>query len=290
MSILRLQSDAMVSGSVCCDVAFVAVAGVRRFSVSRRYRNTQGFRTNQSLAAFCCVAPKQITFRLGSEEIASHFKPAHGLNAARFARFLAADWHNPEQSKHNSQGWAHIHVAFRPLPNAFLGGYAFYAESAYDYNLGLPYKTSVVLVVHAPGAVAKPDTLELASFKIRDPDEFWLGAHEPELLDGLSRNMLLPLTDKCNSVFSWIDDEQKYIGTSRPGKQCTIQRRDTEPVTYLDSRIILSRDSYSPWDIGRDVDTDEFIWGGTQGPFEMIANKRFDHLVSDNFLVPAESS
>jgi CpeT protein len=280
----------MVDGSVRCHVAFVAVAGVRRFPVSRRCGNIQGFKTNQSRTAFCCVAPKQITFRSGNEEIVSHFKPAHGLNAARFARFLAADWHNPEQSKHNPQGWAHIHVAFRPLPNSLLGGYAFYAESAFDYNLGLPYKTSVVLVVQAPGAVARRDTLELASLKIRDPDEFWLGAHEPELLDGLSRNMLIPLTDKCNSVFSWMDEEQKYIGISRSGKQCTIQRRDTEPVTYLDSRIILSRDSYSPWDIGRDVNTDEFIWGGTQGPFEMIPNKRFDHLVSDNFLVHAENS
>jgi CpeT/CpcT family (DUF1001) len=261
--------------------AFVAAPACALVVSKGRQGDVIGFGASPFRTSWRCSSTASSTPSSSASRVSPQSRPAHGLNAARFARFLAADWHNPEQSKLNPQGWAHIHVSFHPLKNSILHGYAFYAESAYDYNLGLPYKTSVVLIVDAP-ATEGTNTLELASFKIKSPEEFWMGAHEPDLLEMLTGDMLTPLSDKCNTAFVWIEDEQKYIGTSRPGKQCIIQRR-SEAATYLDSRIILSRDSYSPWDIGRDVNTDEYVWGGSHGPFEMIPNKRFDHLVSDEF-------
>lgn len=228
-------------------------------------------------AVFCCSAAPQILETIGT--------PARGPNAARLARFLAADWHNPEQSLDNPQFWAHIHACFRPLPNSFLNGYAMYTESAYDYNLGAPYKTSIVLIVDAPESVGSggANALELASFKIRDPEEFMLGSHEPELLEELTRDHLIPLPCECNTVYVWIEDQQQYIGFSRPGKGCVIRRGGKERPTYLDSKIVLSKDRYAPWDIGRDLDTDERVWGGAAGAFDFIAKSRFDDQVSDDF-------
>jgi CpeT/CpcT family (DUF1001) len=209
--------------------------------------------------------------------------PSRGTNAARLARFLAADWHNPQQSQENPQFFAHIHASFRPLPNSFLGGYSFYTESAYDYNLGLPYKTSVVLIAEPPDAANNPGALELVSFKIKDPEEFWLASHERELLDGLTKDRLIPLDCACNTVYVWLEDQRQYIAFSRPGKGCRIRRGGTERETYLDSKITLTEDRYAPWDQGRDIETDERVWGGAMGPFDFVAKSRFDSEVSDEF-------
>jgi hypothetical protein len=208
---------------------------------------------------------------------------ARGANAARLARFLAADWHNPKQSMENPQFWAHIHSCFRPLPNSFLNGYAMYTESAYDYNLGLPYKTSVVLIVQPPDAANNPNALELRSFKLKNAEEFWLGSHERELLEALTPDMLVELPCECNTVYVWLEDQGMYVAFSRPGKGCIIRRGGTERPTYLDSRITLSRQSYSPWDVGLDIETDERVWGGAAGAFDFVAKSRFEDEVSDFF-------
>lgn len=209
--------------------------------------------------------------------------PARGANAARLARLLAADWHNPAQSQADPQFFAHIHACFRPLPNALLNGYAFYAESAYDYNIGLPYKTSVVLIVEPPDAEHNPNSLELVSFKVTEPEEFMLGSHERQILEPLTADMLTPLKCECNTVYVWLEDQEQYVAFSRPGKGCIIRRGGKERATYLDSKITLSKDSYKPWDIGRDLDTDERVWGGAIGAFDFVAKSRFEDEVSDEF-------
>jgi hypothetical protein len=210
-------------------------------------------------------------------------KIARGERVATFARRLAADWHNFAQSQENPQFWAHTHLTFRPLPNSFLGGYAFYTESAYDYNLALPYKTAVTLIVEAPSTSTDPNIFEVTSFKLSTPEKFWMGSHKPELLEGLTRDMLIPLSEKCNIVIVYVEAEDKYIGISRPGKGCVIRRGGTEAPTYFDSRIVLARDSYTALDVGRDLETDERIWGGTFGAFEFVPKQRFNHLISDEF-------
>lgn len=176
----------------------------------------------------------------------------------------------------NPAFWAHIHVCFRPLPWHFLDGYALYCESAYDYNLGLPYKSSVVLVIH-DGA----GELELASFKIKEPQEYWLGAHEPHLLEPLTADQLVRMCDACNTVYKWDVTREAYVGYSRPGKGCRIRRGGKEKETYLDSKILLTAERYAVWDQGFDPETDERVWGPAAGPFVFSALKRLDHLVPE---------
>eukprot|EP00172_Hildenbrandia_rubra_P001564 Plantae.Rhodophyta-Hildenbrandia_rubra.ctg21307.p1 GENE.Plantae.Rhodophyta-Hildenbrandia_rubra.ctg21307~~Plantae.Rhodophyta-Hildenbrandia_rubra.ctg21307.p1 ORF type:complete len:257 (+),score=25.41 Plantae.Rhodophyta-Hildenbrandia_rubra.ctg21307:100-870(+) len=196
-------------------------------------------------------------------------------DTARLARALAADWANQAQAFENPTFWAHIHVCFRPLPYSLLDGHALYCESAYDYNLGLPYKTSVVKVVVANEGCC----LELENYKIKDKEEFYLGAHEPQLLDALEKDMLFKLPDCCNTVYEWLEGKQIWKGYTRPGKECRIKRQGQD--SYLDSKIELQVDRYSSWDVGRDPVSDDRIWGGAAGPFEFVPNKKLDHLVED---------
>lgn len=234
------------------------------------------------------IAPSRAKWRcdaVSAPDLIIPGKPARGPNAARLARWLAADWHNPHQSQDQPSEFAHIHACFRPLPNSLLNGYAFYTESAYDYNIGLPYKTSVVLIVDPPDAENNPGALELVSFKIKDADEFWMGSHEPELLEDLTADRLIPLDCECNTVYVWMADfsPPQYIAFSRPGKGCRIRRGGTERETYLDSKISLFEDKYKPWDIGRDIETDARVWGSALGAFDFIPKTRFDSDISNNF-------
>ncbi|OSX69355.1 hypothetical protein BU14_1594s0001 [Porphyra umbilicalis] len=190
-------------------------------------------------------------------------------DAVHFGRWIAADWSNKAQALENPPFWAHIHVVFRPLPWSLLDGISFYAESAYDYMLGNPYKTSVVKVVPTPDGRA----LEFENYKIKEADEFWLGGHEPELLDGLTADRLIKMPACCNTVYTWDPAERVYRAATRPGKECIIVRQGA--TTYLDSTAVLSAEGYSPWDLGRDPETDERVWGGAAGPFDFVPEKRF---------------
>lgn len=151
-----------------------------------------------------------------------------------------------------------------------------YCESAYDYNLGLPYKTSVVLVVN-DGA----GNLELVSYKVDEPDEFWYGSYEPQLLEGLNRDRLVQMDDACNTMYQYNEEKGYYIGGSRPGKGCRLRRGGKEKETYLDSKLLLTSESYAAWDRGFDLETDEQVWGTAAGPFVFQPVKRLDELVPE---------
>jgi hypothetical protein len=249
-----------------------------RLGLRRQFPNVKSRTANLR-----CTAAGSSISQTSSTSGLTDLNAARGPNVARFARRLAADWHNPVQSQENPQFWAHTHLTFRPLPNSFLGGYAFYTESAYDYNLARPYKTAVTLIVDTANSEKNTNVFEVKSFKLESPEKFWMGSHKPELLDSLTRDMLVPISEQCNIVVVWVEEEDKYIGISRPGKGCVIRRGGTEAPTYFDSRVVLKRDTYTTLDVGRDVETDERIWGGAFGPFEMVPKQRFDHLISDDF-------
>lgn len=202
---------------------------------------------------------------------------ARGEDARRLALWLSAEWSNRHQAIENPPLWSHIHVTFRPLPWSLLNGYAMYTESAYDYDLSTPYKTSIVHIVNTGGG-----ELELASYKInRDPEEFWSGVFEPSLLEPLTRDHLTKLRDECNTVFKWIEQEQAFVAMTRPGKQCRIRRSPNEVETYLDCRILLTDKTYSAWDIGKDLETDQRVWGTVAGPFQFSPVQRFRDFVPD---------
>jgi len=177
----------------------------------------------------------------------------------KFSSYLKGDWNNREQSLDFPALWSHIHVCYHPLPMDLLNGPSFYVESAYDYMLDKPYKTAVVQLVE------NGEIIEMNNFRVIQPEEFWYGSHDPSLLTGLNIKRLTQLPSVCNTIFEYDAEAQLFSGFTKPGKKCIIARNGKK--TYLDSRILLGKEFYSSWDIGRDVENDEQLWGATGGPF-----------------------
>ncbi len=208
-------------------------------------------------------------------------------NAHRFSSWLAADWGNMKQALEDPQFWSHIHVVFRPLPWEFMdGSYSFYTESAYDYQLGAPYKSGVIRVIQVANL---PNTLELETYKVKEElkTEYWMGAHEPSILESLKKEHLIRMEEECNTIYTFDERKQQYEGCIRPGKKCIVQRAGRGPKAYIDSTLTLTKSKYTAWDLGRDVDTDERLWGTPAGPFDFVRNKDLAHLVPN---LPTQAS
>jgi hypothetical protein len=180
-------------------------------------------------------------------------------NLEQFSDYIKGDWSNKKQSMEFPALWSYIYVCYQRLPENFLGSPSFYVESAYDYSLDKPYKTAIVALCEIDNKI------EMHNYKVKQPERFWFGAHDSSLLGNLSQEDIIKLPSICDTIFEYIDDKKNYEGKTRPGKKCVIMRGDL--VTYLDSRIIVSQDSYSSWDIGRNIDNDNQVWGATSGPF-----------------------
>lgn len=185
-------------------------------------------------------------------------------NLNRFSNYIAGDWNNRQQSMDFPALWSHIHVCYHRLPDNFIGSPSFYVESAYDYSLDKPYKTAIIALKEVDNKI------EMENYKIKQPEQFWFGAHDPSLLKGLTDNQIVKLPNICDTIFEYIEEKDQYEGRTRPGKKCIIMRGDSK--TYLDSRIIVSQNNYSSWDIGRSYDNDDQVWGATSGPFSFKKN------------------
>lgn len=172
-------------------------------------------------------------------------------NLERFSKYIAGDWTNFKQSNEFPALWSYIHVCYQPLPVNFLGTPSFYVESAYDYSLDKPYKTAIVSIKETTNRI------EMKNYKIKQPERFWLGAHQPSLLNNLERVDIIQLPSICDTMFEYNVDKKTYLGKTRPGKKCVIMRGEIQ--TYLDSRLTISHNSYSSWDIGREVKSNEQI-------------------------------
>jgi len=181
------------------------------------------------------------------------------LNLERFSTYLKGDWSNKKQSLEFPALWSHIHVCYQPLPDDFLGFPSFYVESAYDYSLDKPYKTAIIALKE------DRDKIEMQNYKLKQPEQFWYGSHDPSLLMGLKQDDIMKLPSICDTIFEYNKTKDQYEGKTRPGKKCIILRGNLK--TYLDSRITVSSDTYSSWDIGRESETDKQAWGATSGPF-----------------------
>eukprot|EP00188_Purpureofilum_apyrenoidigerum_P000003 Plantae.Rhodophyta-Purpureofilum_apyrenoidigerum.ctg10009.p1 GENE.Plantae.Rhodophyta-Purpureofilum_apyrenoidigerum.ctg10009~~Plantae.Rhodophyta-Purpureofilum_apyrenoidigerum.ctg10009.p1 ORF type:complete len:252 (-),score=48.08 Plantae.Rhodophyta-Purpureofilum_apyrenoidigerum.ctg10009:321-1076(-) len=196
--------------------------------------------------------------------------PRGGTDAVHLARMLARDWSNKKQHMRDPKELANIHVCFRPLPYSLLDGVSMYVESSYEHSIGLPYKVTVVRIV--PSVDGK--TLELENWKIiKDPEEYWMGAYERQLLDDLTRESLIKLPDNCNTIYEWNPEGKYYQGYLRP-KKCIITRKKLNIPTYLESNIVLKDDYYQSWDIGRDVESGQKLWG-PEAPFEFYPLQNF---------------
>ena len=184
---------------------------------------------------------------------------SHSTDIATLARWMASDFSNQQQAFENPPFFAHIRVCMRPLPVDLLSGFSLYVEQAYDFMLNNPYRVVVYKLVDAG------DHIELENYKIKDAERFHGASRDTERLKDLKQDDLKKLSG-CNFIVKWTGNGFK--GFIEPGKSCIVSRKGQE--TYLDSDFEIDEEKFFSRDRGRNLETDEQVWGSVAGSFHFV--------------------
>lgn len=184
---------------------------------------------------------------------------SHSTDIPTLARWMASDFSNQLQAFENPPFFAHIRVCMRPLPVDLLSGVSFYVEQAYDFMLKNPYRVVVYKLVDGG------DHIELENYKIKDAEKFYGASRDLERLKALKQDDLEKLSG-CNFIVEWTG--HSFKGFVEAGKSCIVFRKGQN--TYLDSDFEIDEENFFSRDRGRDLETDEQIWGSVAGPFHFV--------------------
>ncbi len=200
-------------------------------------------------------------------------------------QWMAGEFSNKRQSMAEPANYAHIHVAFRPLPFEFFDAIGFYSEQAYDYDLWTPYRQGIHRMVPQDDG-----TVYIENYSLKDPMLYAGASREDSILASIPRD---GIERRCNCSMLFAPQEQqpefsqvpadsdlpgvegdrlRYVGQVEPGKGCIIPRDGRQ--TYLVSEVDLTDQTWVSRDRGFDVNTHEHVWGSALGPL------RFDRLRS----------
>ena len=190
----------------------------------------------------------------------------HSTDIPTLVRWMAGDFSNQAQAFENPPFFAHIRVCMRPLPFELMDGVGLFLEQAYDFMLQNPYRLRVLrfTVVN--------ERIEIEHYTI-DPEveaQFHGGARKPELLEKLTRDRIIKMCG-CTMITDWTGTSFK--GHVEPGKGCRVVRNGQE--TYLDNSFEISPQGLISLDRGRDLETDEHLWGSIAGAFEFTQTTSF---------------
>ncbi|BDI14925.1 chromophore lyase CpcT/CpeT [Nostoc cf. commune SO-36] len=183
----------------------------------------------------------------------------HSTDIATLARWMAADFSNQEQAFENPPFYAHIRVCIRPLPLELFSGVSLFLEQAYDFMLNQPYRMRVMKLIPAENHIA------IEHYTVKEEQKFYGASRQPERLKELSVDQLQKMSG-CNMIVEWTGNSFK--GRVEPGKGCIVVRDGKN--TYLDNEFEIDAKEFFSLDRGRDLDTDEHLWGSIAGPFHFL--------------------
>ena len=195
----------------------------------------------------------------------------HSQDINTLARWMASDFSNQAQAYANPPFFAHIRVCMRPLPHSLLDGTSLFLEQAYDFMLNAPYRLRIIRLSIVD------DRIELENFKVKDQEKFYGASRNLELLSTLTSDAIDKM-DGCDMNVVWTGNSFK--GEIKPGKACIVERKGK--ITYLDNSFELDGSQLTSYDRGRDLETDELIWGSVAGPFEFSPLESFAAEVNSN--------
>lgn len=186
------------------------------------------------------------------------------MDITTLARWMAADFSNQAQAFENPPFFAHIRVCMRPLAIELLSGISLFVEQAYDYMLNDPYRVRVLKLVNAG------DKIQIINYTVKQERNYYGASRDPHRLSGLTAGDLEQLPG-CNMNVTWCGD--RFKGQVEPGKGCIVVRKGQK--TYLDSEFEISAENFISLDRGRDLETDQHIWGSVAGPFHFVRRSSF---------------
>jgi len=188
----------------------------------------------------------------------------HSTDIVTLARWMAADFSNQEQAFENPPLFAHIRVCIRPLPLEFLSGVSLFLEQAYDFMLNQPYRMRVMKLIDAGNHI----TIE--HYTIKEEQKYYGASRQPERLQTLTVDELQKMPG-CNMIVEWTG--HSFKGRVEPGKGCVVVRNGKN--SYLDNEFEIDPDKFFSLDRGRDMSTDELLWGSIAGHFHFVRWKSF---------------
>ncbi len=188
----------------------------------------------------------------------------HSTDIPTLVRWMAGDFSNQAQAFENPPLFAHIRVCMRPLPFELLDGVSLFLEQAYDYMLQSPYRLRVLRFVIAN------DRIEIEHYNLEPETDFYGAARKPERLHQLTRENIIKMPG-CTMITEWTGSTFK--GYVEPGKGCKVVRNGMN--TYLDNSFEIAPQQLISLDRGRDLETDEHVWGSIAGPFEFTQTASF---------------
>lgn len=189
---------------------------------------------------------------------------SHSTDILTLARWMASDFSNQLQAYENPPFYAHIRVCMRPLPLELLNGVSLFLEQAYDYMLNDPYRLRVLKLVERDGKIA------IENYLVHGEEKFYGASRNPERLKELTADQL-ELMSGCTAIAEWTG--HSFKGQVEPGKGCIVVRNGAK--TYLDNEFEIDDQKFYSLDRGRDLETDEQVWGSVAGPFEFVRWQSF---------------
>lgn len=192
-------------------------------------------------------------------------------NIKALAQLMAADFSNQQQAWDNPPFFAHIRVCMRPLPLSLLGEVSFFLEQAYDFLLTQPYRLRVFTIESVE------NHLELVHYKLKEEEKFYGASRDLPRLQQLTLNHLEKMNG-CDMIAH--NDGNGFKGFVKPGKACIVVRKGKE--SYLDNSFEIDQQKLISFDRGRDLVTDELLWGSVAGPFHFTRVQSFAHEVENN--------
>ncbi len=183
----------------------------------------------------------------------------HSTDISTLARWMAADFSNQEQAFDNPPLYAHIRVCMRPLPLELLSGVSLFLEQAYDYALNQPYRLRVLKLVTVG------DRIHIENYTVKQEEKFYGASRNLQQLATLNTNDVDKMSG-CDMIVEWTGNSFK--GRVEPGKGCIVVRKGQK--TYLDNEFEISEEAFLSLDRGRDIETDEHLWGSIAGPFRFV--------------------
>ncbi|MDZ8050838.1 MAG: chromophore lyase CpcT/CpeT [Aulosira sp. ZfuVER01] len=183
----------------------------------------------------------------------------HSTDIATLARWMAADFSNQEQAFENPPFYAHIRVCMRPLPLELLSGVSLFLEQAYDYALNQPYRLRVLKFVEVG------DRIYLENYTVKEEQNFYGASRNLQKLATLNTDDVEKMSG-CDMIVEWTGNSFK--GRIEPGKGCIVVRNGQK--TYLDNEFEINEEKLLSLDRGRDLETDEHLWGSVAGPFHFV--------------------
>lgn len=187
------------------------------------------------------------------------------------ARAMAGGFSNQKQAMADPANYAHIRVFFRPLPWDFFGGLGFYSEQVYDHDLWLPYRQGIHRFVPYGNEVY------IENYSINDALIYAGAGRNLDILRSIKSDQI---ERRCNCSMIFKQNGEAFEGRVE-GKCCFIEKKGQK--TYLVSDAIFTETTFTGFDRGLDLETDEQIWGSAHGPLKFEKTDSYADEVSENY-------